>query len=79
MARKRNRKRSQSIPVVKASTTGGSQPIGAFINALQRPAIAVRIPNPNNNIHGPNENLCLQNLKEGIGSCLGILTLPFCE
>ena len=67
------------IPVVKASTTGGSQPIGAFINALQRPAIAVRIPNPNNNIHGPNENLCLQNLKEGIGSCLGILTLPFYE
>lgn len=59
--------------VIKVSTTGGSQPIAAFINTLDIPAISLRIPNPDNNIHAPNENLRILNFKEGIFQCLGIL------
>lgn len=55
-------------------TTGGSQPISPFITALGLPAVSVRIPNPDNNIHSPNENLRLGNFLEGIASCVGILT-----
>ncbi|MBC6993563.1 M20/M25/M40 family metallo-hydrolase [Lewinella lacunae] len=57
-------------------TTGGSQPIAPFIQALGLPAVSVRIPNPDNNIHAPNENLRLGNFLEGIRTCLGILTEP---
>jgi acetylornithine deacetylase/succinyl-diaminopimelate desuccinylase-like protein len=57
-------------------TTGGSQPIAPFINTLGIPAVSIRIPNPDNNIHSPNENLKLQNFKEGIMTCLSILSTP---
>ena len=59
---------------VKMQTTGGSQPIAPFINTLGIPAVSVRIPNPDNSIHAPNENLRLGNYVEGIESCLSILT-----
>jgi len=55
-------------------TTGGSQPIAPFISTLNIPAVAIRIPNPDNNIHSPNENIRMGNFKEGIMSCLSILT-----
>ncbi len=61
---------------IKMRTTGGSQPIAPFIHTLGIPAVAVRIPNPDNNIHGPNENLRIGNFLEGIQTCLGILTQP---
>lgn len=61
-------------PPVLMRTTGGSQPIGPIIMALEIPAVAVRIPNPDNNIHSPNENLRLGNFLEGIQSCLAVLT-----
>lgn len=54
-------------------TTGGSQPISPFIQALNLPAVAVRIPNPDNSIHAPNENLRLGNYLEGLQTCVGIL------
>ncbi|SFR52226.1 Acetylornithine deacetylase/Succinyl-diaminopimelate desuccinylase [Robiginitalea myxolifaciens] len=57
-------------------TTGGSQPIAPFINTLGIPAVSVRISNPDNNIHGPNENLRLGNFHEGLKMCLSILTRP---
>ena len=60
--------------VVNMRTTGGSQPIGAFINTLKVPAVSIRIPNPDNGIHSPNENLRLGNFLEGIEACLSILT-----
>ncbi len=63
--------------IIKVSTTGGSQPIAAFINTLNIPAVSLRIPNPDNNIHAPNENLKLLNFKEGILQCLGVLNEPF--
>jgi len=62
--------------VVNMRTTGGSQPMAPFIRTLNVPAVSIRIPNPDNSIHGPNENLRLGNLKEGIVSCLAILTEP---
>ncbi|MGI9542765.1 MAG: M20/M25/M40 family metallo-hydrolase [Cyclobacteriaceae bacterium] len=62
---------------VKMRTTGGSQPIAPFINTLDIPAVSVRIPNPDNNIHAPNENMRLGNYLEGIQMCLSIMTKEF--
>jgi acetylornithine deacetylase/succinyl-diaminopimelate desuccinylase-like protein len=62
---------------VKMRTTGGSQPIAPFISTLGVPAVSVRIPNPDNNIHAPDENLRLGNFVEGIETCLAILTEPW--
>jgi acetylornithine deacetylase/succinyl-diaminopimelate desuccinylase-like protein len=59
---------------VNMRTTGGSQPISPFIQALGLPAVSVRIPNPDNNIHAANENLRLGNYLEGIRTCVGVLT-----
>lgn len=58
---------------VKMRTTGGSQPMSPFITTLDIPAVSVRIPNPDNSIHAPNENLRLGNYLEGIEMCLSIL------
>jgi len=63
-----------NIKVLKLNTTGGSQPIGKFIDALQIEGIALRIPNPDAQIHAANENIRLKNLFEGIRSLIGILT-----
>ncbi|MGB5821633.1 MAG: M20/M25/M40 family metallo-hydrolase [Saonia sp.] len=62
--------------LVNMRTTGGSQPIAPFIKTLGIPAVSIRIPNPDNNIHSPNENLRLGNFMEGIMSCLAILDEP---
>ncbi len=59
---------------VRMRLTGGSQPMGPFVNLLGLPAVSLRIPNPDNGIHGPNENLRLGNYREGIMECLGVLT-----
>lgn len=58
---------------VRMRTTGGSQPMAPFINTLGIPAVSIRIPNPDNSIHAPNENLRLGNYLEGIETCLSIL------
>lgn len=62
---------------VKMRITGGSQPIAPFINTLGIPAVSIRIPNPDNNIHAPNENMRLGNYLEGIQMCLSILAQDF--
>ena len=62
---------------IRMQSTGGSQPIAPFISVLGIPAISVRIPNPDNNIHAPNENLRLGNFHEGLKMCLGILTRKY--
>ncbi|TMM53255.1 M20/M25/M40 family metallo-hydrolase [Maribacter algarum] len=61
---------------IKMRTTGGSQPIAPFIATLSIPAVSIRIPNPDNNIHSPNENLRIGNFLEGIITCLAILDEP---
>ena len=62
--------------VINMRTTGGSQPMAPFVNTLAVPAVSIRIPNPDNNIHAPNENLRLGNYLEGIIMCLAILNEP---
>lgn len=62
---------------IKTRLTGGSQPMAPFINVLDIPAVSVRIPNPDNSIHAPNENIRIGNYLEGIQTCLGILSKPF--
>ena len=59
---------------VMMRTTGGSQPIAPFIQTLGIPAVSVRIPNPDNNIHSPNENIRVGNLLEGIETMVAVLT-----
>jgi acetylornithine deacetylase/succinyl-diaminopimelate desuccinylase-like protein len=59
---------------VKQRTTGGSQPIESFITTLNIPAVSLRFPNPDNNIHAANENLAVGSFLEGIQMCLGVLT-----
>lgn len=61
---------------IKMRTTGGSQPMSPFITELGVPAVSIRIPNPDNNIHSPNENFRLGNYLEGIITCLAILDEP---
>lgn len=64
---------------IKMRRTGGSQPMAPFIKALNIPVAAVRIPNPDNNIHGPNENIRVGNFLEGIQINLGILNTPIVQ
>jgi len=59
---------------VRQRTTGGSQPIEPFITTLGIPAISVRFPNADNNIHAANENLTIGCFDEGLRMCVGILT-----
>ena len=63
--------------VASMQATGGSQPIEPFISTLGIPAVALRISNPDSNIHAPNENLRLGNFHEGLKMCLGILTRQY--
>ncbi|PHK97384.1 acetylornithine deacetylase [Neolewinella marina] len=69
-------RRSLGRDPVRMRTTGGSQPMGPFVNLLGLPAVSLRIPNPDNSIHAPDENLRLGNFREGIQECLGVLTQP---
>jgi acetylornithine deacetylase/succinyl-diaminopimelate desuccinylase-like protein len=62
--------------VVNMRTTGGSQPIAPFVRTLDVSAVSIRIPNPDNNIHAPNENIRVGNFLEGIMMCLSILNEP---
>ncbi len=62
--------------VINMRTTGGSQPIAPFVKSLKVAAVSIRIPNPDNNIHAPNENLRVGNFLEGIMMCLSILNEP---
>ncbi|WP_040303555.1 M20/M25/M40 family metallo-hydrolase [Algoriphagus machipongonensis] len=62
---------------INTRTTGGSQPMAPFINSLGVPAVSVRIPNPDNSIHAPNENIRIGNYLEGIQTCLALMSIPF--
>lgn len=59
---------------IRKRISGGSIPIAPFISTLGIPAVTVPTVNADNNQHSPNENLRLGNLKEGIRTCLAILT-----
>ncbi|HEY7215085.1 MAG TPA: M20/M25/M40 family metallo-hydrolase [Thermoanaerobaculia bacterium] len=53
-------------PVVQVPMLGGSVPMYLFTESLKAPVIGVPIVNHDNNQHGINENLRLQNLWDGI-------------
>ncbi len=62
---------------VKLRILGGSLPVAPFINAIGAPAIIVPAVNPDNNQHGPDENLRLGNYRDGIKTMLAIFTEKF--
>ena len=63
-------------PIVRLPTIGGSAPFYLFSDVLKVPTIGVSIVNFDNNQHGANENLRLQNLWDGIETMAAILTMP---
>ena len=69
-------RRGLATEPVRMRTTGGSQPMGPFVNLLGLPAVSLRIPNPDNSIHAPNENIRVGNFREGLQECLAVLTQP---
>jgi acetylornithine deacetylase/succinyl-diaminopimelate desuccinylase-like protein len=61
-------------PIVRLPTLGGSMPFATF--STRMPTVGLSIVNHDNNQHGPDENLRLQNLWEGIEIVAAILTMP---
>jgi acetylornithine deacetylase/succinyl-diaminopimelate desuccinylase-like protein len=61
-------------PLVKMPMLGGSVPMYLFPDLLKTPVVGLPIANHDNNQHGANENLRLQNLWDGIEIFAGILT-----
>ena len=64
------------VAPVQLPTLGGSMPFGAFSETLKLPTIGVSLVNHDNNQHGPNENLKLRNLWEGVEMLAAIMTMP---
>ena len=62
-------------PIVRLPTIGGSAPFYVFTDVLKVPTFGLSIVNFDNNQHGPNENLRIKNLWEGIDSMAGLLTM----
>ena len=62
-------------PIVRLPTIGGSAPFYVFTDVLKVPTFGLSIVNFDNNQHGPNENLRIQNLWEGIESMAALLTM----
>ena len=60
-------------PLVRLPTLGGSMPFATFSDRM--PTVGVSIVNHDNNQHGFNENLRLQNLWEGIEMLANIMTM----
>jgi acetylornithine deacetylase/succinyl-diaminopimelate desuccinylase-like protein len=60
--------------VVRLPTLGGSMPFSTF--SSQMPTVGFSMVNHDNNQHGPDENLRLQNLWEGIEMMAAIMTMP---
>lgn len=66
----------KGVPPVQLPTLGGSMPFGTFSDQYQMPTVGVSIVNYDNNQHGPDENLRLQNLWEGIEMLAALMTMP---
>ncbi|HET9212876.1 MAG TPA: M20/M25/M40 family metallo-hydrolase [Thermoanaerobaculia bacterium] len=58
--------RAAGGPIVQVPMLGGSVPMSTFTEILKAPMIGVPMVNHDNNQHGINENLRLQNLWDGI-------------
>lgn len=62
-------------PIVRLPTLGGSAPFYVFSEVLGVPTFGLSLVNFDNNQHGPNENLRIRNLWEGIESMAALLTM----
>jgi acetylornithine deacetylase/succinyl-diaminopimelate desuccinylase-like protein len=62
--------------IVRLPTIGGSAPFYLFSDVLKVPTIGLSIVNFDNNQHGANENLRIQNLWDGIETMAAILAMP---
>jgi len=65
-----------TITPVQLPTLGGSMPFGEFSQSLKLPTVGVSLVNHDNNQHGPDENLRLRNLWEGIDLLASVMTMP---
>lgn len=54
-----------TLPIVRLPTLGGSTPFYLFADVLKMPTFGLQIVNFDNNQHGANENLRIENLWEG--------------
>lgn len=66
----------RGVAPVQLPTLGGSMPFGTFSDEYAMPTVGVSIVNYDNNQHGPDENLRLRNLWEGIEMLAALMTLP---
>jgi len=62
--------------IVRLPTIGGSTPFYLFSDVLNVPTIGLSIVNFDNNQHGPNENVKIKNIWDGIETMAAILTMP---
>jgi acetylornithine deacetylase/succinyl-diaminopimelate desuccinylase-like protein len=62
--------------IVRLPTIGGSAPFYVFTDVLKVPTIGLSVVNFDNNQHGSNENLRIQNLWDGIDSMAALLAMP---
>ena len=60
-------------PAYEIPTAGGSLPLHVFEQVLRVPVIVLPVVNHDNNQHGHNENVRLQNLWDGIELYAGVL------
>ena len=60
---------------MRLPTLGGSTPFYLFADVLKVPTFGLSIVNFDNNQHGANENLRIENLWEGIESMAALLTI----
>ena len=63
-------------PIVRLPTIGGSAPFYVFTDILRVPTFGLSIVNFDNNQHGPNENVRIRNIWDGLDSMAALLTLP---
>ncbi len=61
--------------IVRLPTIGGSAPFYVFTDVLKVPTIGLSVVNFDNNQHGANENLRIQNLWDAIDSMAALLTM----
>ncbi len=62
--------------IVRLPTIGGSAPFYLFSDVLKVPTVGLSIVNFDNNQHGPNENVRIKNIWDGIETMAAILTMP---
>lgn len=64
------------MPPVRLPTLGGGLPFSAFSDVLGMPTIGISLVNFDNNQHGPDENLRLQNLWDAVDLLANVITMP---